>query len=636
MSSPRAVVIPFGVPIEGQGLGLGIAALVHAFVHVEGGGVALAQLHTRRTGDQEPQATPSPLEAFVPPAAWRDIAGRAEPPDAVGMVLTGSFEPPTDGHGTLRLLAFDSRDGRTFASIDAPVDEERAGATLVGALEQLWSGLGGEIGALQGLRELGWASLESVLRAERCALHDPSRGGPHNRVAAMLHLGRAIEEAPEARYPVERLAAMALELNAGPALDAKATSAAVRALERAAADAPAQPELVEALTTLLLRVGRAKDAERQANQIISKEPRRSRPYSLLAHALRAQGDLDGAFAALDAGLSESRGDPALHTERGVIFTERGDLDGARAAWREALTFDPVYAPAFAHLAALALRRRDGALAQTLVDAALASLHAHPEVLRRAVQLALFSEADGLARASRVARMCERILKQAPDDAQASLALARSLVTLGDPRQARAQLAHVGRADPHSVAAAEAQITRLSLDDPGAERELQSVLRAARSATPNELADVAARARRLATQHGAWPGWLAAAVAEQRQGRWVAARGALEVALETAPGASTAHVEIASVLLMLDDPTGALSHAERAMALEGESPRTLNVLARTLAAAGRLDEARAIAQRAVVANPEDEQARALATDLQRRSARHGWGRKLQATWKRWIR
>lgn len=247
MSTPRAVVIPFGVPTEGQGLGLGIAALVHAFVHVEGGGVALAQLHTRRAGEQEPQMTPSPLEAFVPPAAWRDIAGRAEPADAVGVVLTGSFEPPTDGQGMIRLLAFDSRNGRTCASVDAAVDDERAGATLVGALEQLWSGLGGEIGALQGLRELGWVSLESVLRAERCALHDPTRGGPHNRVAAMLHLGRAIEEAPDARYPVERLASMALELSAGAALDGKATAAAIRALERAASDAPGRFELVETL-----------------------------------------------------------------------------------------------------------------------------------------------------------------------------------------------------------------------------------------------------------------------------------------------------------------------------------------------------------------------------------------------------
>src|SRR5580693_4452399 len=249
MTSPRALVIPFGVPTEGRGLGLGLAALVHACVHVEGGGVALAQLQSRRSEEQDlptPAGAP-PVEAFVPPAAWRDIARRGEPEAGVGVVLTGSFEPPSDGHGAIHLLAFDSRDGHTRARVDAPIDDARAGAGLVGAFEQLWSGLGGEIGALQGLRELGWESLESVLRAERCALHDPARGGPHDRLAAMLHFGRAIGDAPDARYPAERLAAIALDSAAGFALDPRLASAAVRALERATEDAPSCVELVEAL-----------------------------------------------------------------------------------------------------------------------------------------------------------------------------------------------------------------------------------------------------------------------------------------------------------------------------------------------------------------------------------------------------
>jgi hypothetical protein len=45
--SPHAVVIPFGVPTEGRGLGLGLAALLHGFVQIDGRSVALAQLHKR-------------------------------------------------------------------------------------------------------------------------------------------------------------------------------------------------------------------------------------------------------------------------------------------------------------------------------------------------------------------------------------------------------------------------------------------------------------------------------------------------------------------------------------------------------------------------------------------------------------
>src|SRR3979409_1240892 len=129
MSDPHAVVIPFGVPIAGRGLGLGLAALVHAFAHVEGGGIAIAQLHGRRR-DEPADAIPSPVEAFVPPAAWRNIAGEAQ--SGVGVVLTGSLEPPGQGEGTIQLLAFDARDGRTRAPVDAALDGGEGGGCLSG------------------------------------------------------------------------------------------------------------------------------------------------------------------------------------------------------------------------------------------------------------------------------------------------------------------------------------------------------------------------------------------------------------------------------------------------------------------------------------------------------------------------
>ncbi len=362
MPASRAVVIPFGVPKEGRGLGLGLAALVH------------------------------------------------------GLVLTGTFEPPTEGHGTIQLLAFDARDGRTRARLDAPVDGEHAGATLVGALEQLWSRVGGEMGAVQGINELAWEPLESVLRAERCALHDPIRGGPHDRLAAMLHLGRAIGDAPEARYPAARLAAIALETASGQTLDPRLASATMRALERAAEDAPGHVELIEALAALLLRLGNHQEAERRARTAIRIAPGRVRPYALLARALQARRDTHGALAALDGGLAAAAGDPQLCAERGAILAASGDVEAAAAAWRAALARDPIHPAAFEGLASVALRARDAITAQSLVDAALVDPRAHPDVLRRAVQLSLGSEAEGLARASRLARLCERILSSAPDDA----------------------------------------------------------------------------------------------------------------------------------------------------------------------------------------------------------------------------
>jgi tetratricopeptide (TPR) repeat protein len=390
----------------------------------------------------------------------------------------------------------------------------------------------------------------------------------------MLHLGRAIGDAPLARYPAERLASIALETAMGATLDPKLAAAAARALARAVEDAPNSVELVEALAALEVRLGRARDAERRLNAALALAPGRTRLYALLSQALRAQGNLDAAMAAVDSGHAVAHRDSLLTIERGVVLAARGDFAGAAAAWREALAGDPVQPAAFTNLAALALRDSDHATGQWLVDAALASARAHPDVLRRAVQLALATEGEGIARASRVARLCGRLLEMLPDDAWASLALAKSQAVLGEVKAARVRLASIEQAAPQSAPAAEAQAARLAMDDPAVHEEVQRVLRAAHTAPPEELDGVAARARRVATLHASWPAWVAAAVAERRRGRWAAARGALEVALEMAPGAALAHVELAEALLALDDAPAALRHADLAATLEGESARVV--------------------------------------------------------------
>src|SRR5271155_3270545 len=114
---PRAVIVPFGVPPEARGLGLGLAALMHSFAKLSGGRIAVAQLCAPE--DQQRDRSSSPVEAFLTPDAWREIAGRGDAPLGVGLVPPGLFEPPIDGGGTLRLLAFDPANGRTFATNEA-------------------------------------------------------------------------------------------------------------------------------------------------------------------------------------------------------------------------------------------------------------------------------------------------------------------------------------------------------------------------------------------------------------------------------------------------------------------------------------------------------------------------------------
>jgi hypothetical protein len=88
------------------------------------------------------------------------------------------------------------------------------------------------------------------------------------------------------------------------------------------------------------------------------------------------------------------------------------------------------------------------------------------------------------------------------------------------------------------------------------------------------------------------------------------------------------------LLAIQDTSGALTHAERALQLEGESPQTLRVLAGALAASGRKTEAIAAANRALSMKPEDEELRSLATDLCQGQTKRSWGAKLRGALGGW--
>src|SRR5262249_7436395 len=161
----------------------GLAALVHAFARLEGEGLALAQLHAKKT--EEPEAPALLMEAFVPPSAWKDLAGAGQAPPGVQLVLTGAFAPPNEGSGLSQLLVFDAKDGLTRAKVEAHIDGAAAGRTILAAFDELWSIVGGgDLGIVRDIEDLSWEALESVLLAERCALHDPTRGGPHDRLAA--------------------------------------------------------------------------------------------------------------------------------------------------------------------------------------------------------------------------------------------------------------------------------------------------------------------------------------------------------------------------------------------------------------------------------------------------------------------
>jgi len=617
MSPPKsenaAVVVPFGVPNEQRGLGLGLAALVHGFTRIQGEHVALAQLFGKRT--DEPDAAPGPVEAFIPPQAWRDLAGAGNAPSDVKIVLTGAFEPPDETGGTLRLLAFDARDGGMRSQAEVLVEGDRAGEAIASALEKVWAPLG-ELGELRALRELRWDALESVLRAERCALHDPQRGGPHDRLAAMMHLGRAIEDAPAASYPAGRLAAIALDAAMGYAADPKLAEAAVRAVARAAADAPDQPDLLEAAAALHVRLGHLLEGEATALAGLARDPTRARLYVLLSEARRTRGDVEGARRAVEQGLARAAGDAMLGVEHGTVLVAAGDVFGAEQAWRGVLSRSPLFPPAFVQLAALIARRGDAVAAEALVDAALAGQGAHPDVLRCALRLAHGAEAQGVARAARVGSLARALLERVPDDGGAVMVLAESLAHAGEAREAIGHYARVEALAARTPLAADAQRARFALAEPLALLEVEAALRAAvdEKTTPGALDALSARARRLAAEHPVWPAWLALGTVERRRGLHASAREAFVAALGAAEGCAVVHYELARTCAALGDAPAALRHAERAVALTGESPRALAALAEALMLSERRAEGTAALARALAAAPEDPEVVAIAGAL----------------------
>lgn len=622
MASPRAVVIPFGVPDDGRGLGLGLAALVHSFALIDGESVALAQLLARKQStnvteddaeeeEDAPAGEPAPVEAFIPPHAWKDLSSGTQPP-GVHFVVTGAFEPPIDGRGLIQLLAFDTTNGKTRARVEAAVDGENAGRTLIAAFDEVFAQLGGELGPVRDIHDLSWEALESVLRAERCALHDPLRGGPHDRLAAMVHLGRAIGDAPEARFPATRLAALALDVAASGTDDAKLAEAAERALVRANVDAPKNADLLEALAALRLRFADAEGAEAHARAALAIEPARPRTYALLSEARRSQGDLEGALGAIEEGLLHGVDDALLNTERGIVLAERGLPERAEAAWRMVLETRPLYPPAFTNLASLLMERRDGVAAAALVDDVLAGVAFAPaDVLRHAVQLSLAAEPEGIARASRVATLARALVERSPNDPWARLVLGRALALTGEKAAAIARLGEVEEMARSTSLGAEAQRGRLALEDAKSALEIDAVLRAAYQAAVLDLETIAARARGLATTHGAWHAWFAAGIADRRREQWRSARDAFAEAIRIAPGATPAHMELVGALVAIGEPETAIVHARRATELEGESARTLAILATALLAAGQRDEAASAIDRALALDATDEANRALA-------------------------
>jgi len=588
----RALVIPFGVPDGGKGLGLGLASLVHAFARIDDGDVALAQI--RQHGNDG--GVTGVVEAFVTGAQWRAMPGAEDTPAHVSTVLTGAFEPPRDGRGAFSVLAFDAKTGEARCKFESVLDAEGAGRSIATTLESLCSRMGGDLGALRGIEGLSWDALESVIMAETWRVRALSGADKGGVVAALAHLGRAVSDARDPTFPAERLATIAIEIARGPA-DEKTLAAALRALDAARDDSIVTSprgttigaRLDSAAAAICLRLGRVADAIEHAERAIERDAARPFPHALLAEARRARGDLVGAQRAIQAAVALDESDPHVRNERAVLLLASGDALGAQIEWSKLLAAHGGHVAAFANLASLALERGDVALAQSVVDHALAARNAAPvEMLRRAVQVALQVEPPSVARGARLASLLRAVVEREPKDGVAALLFTRALAEMGERESALERLAALELAAKGTLVAAEASRVRLQIADPLAAAAVDAAIRAVTdaSAPPTEidLDALATRARRLGDDHESWVAHLAAAIAERRRGRLDRAKLDATRALAISESAPLVHLELATIALAAGDPAGAIAHASRALELDPTQTRASEIRERAEAAA----------------------------------------------------
>ena len=117
-------------------------------------------------------------------------------------------------------------------------------------------------------------------------------------------------------------------------------------------------------------------------------------------ALDERGDLDGAEAAYRAAVAAEPGDPSAHNNLGTMLRlVRGDVDGAEVAYRAAVAADPGYAKAHNNLGLLLqVERNDLVGAEAAYRAAIA---AEPENASALSNLGILLEANARAMEQRL-------------------------------------------------------------------------------------------------------------------------------------------------------------------------------------------------------------------------------------------
>lgn len=285
-----------------------------------------------------------------------------------------------------------------------------------------------------------------------------------------------------------------LELLGGAYIRAGQTGLAVQTLDRAAALASADSQELSRIAALRLGIGDAEGAERNLARSLELTPDRAEIGERLVMAALVAGDVDRANAELEKLRRQPGNDPVkIDNLIGLVRMGQLDLEGARAAFADALAADSNSIAARLNMARALVIQGNGAEAETLLLAVLDKEPANVTALS-AISAILLAHKQP----ERLVALMEAARRAVPANAGMTLALVNLLANTGETRRAYAMLAEMPK-DQAGLPGTLAVRARLQ-ETLGMEREAQDTYRQELLATPSDteairrLADLLVRAR----------------------------------------------------------------------------------------------------------------------------------------------
>lgn len=347
------------------------------------------------------------------------------------------------------------------------------------------------------------------------------------------------------------------------------------------------------------------------------QPTAAAPQRGLGNAYYWQGHLDQSIAAYQRAAALAPQDPAAPLLAGLVQAQQGDIAGAIASQQAAArlaTCDP--AP-YLLLGGLYFQQNDYIRAAGAYESALAVNPGNANAwyvlgsLRR-----LQDDLTGAAEAA------QKAVDLDPNIVEAQRVLATSRFRLGDAAGALPAAQALARLEPQTAAnqsllgdiylslqrwdaAVQAYEAALALEDSASTHVLLGMAQLESGQTPAAVEQMQAALTLEPNNHQAWQGLGSAYV---QQGKLTEAAAAYEKALSIEESA-LAHEQLALIDVQLGDTEQAITHYQRAAALDPSQVRFQVRLGGLYASQGRLADAETAFRAALATNPDNADAHA---------------------------